>query len=1115
MNLQTLCLSLVKRGTMIKTLLVMKFTVLFFLAICLQAGAVGYSQTVTMSLKNAPLQKVFMEINRQTGFQFFYKDELLDKAGHVDITVKETPLRQVLDICFAKLPISYAIVENTIVIKQKLPQPEPVVIPFLEIKGKVLNEKGEPMAGVSVLNKRNGKGTSTNTEGNFTISAEKGDVLEISYVGYKKQSVKLSDDVNISVQMQVEIAEMSDIVVVGYGEIAKKDVTGAVSSIISTEVNKVVVTNFEAALVGRAPGVHVVKSSGAPGAIATIRIRGGTSAIGSNEPLYVIDGIPVETGDGFGNDAYSNDSRNKLSPLAAINPADIARIDILKDASSAAIYGSRAANGVVIVTTKRGQKGDKPNITLDYKRSSDQFVNTFQMLNAAQYHSVVRTAYQNVGAALPVNLIAYPDANTDWVSQITRKAPTDNMNVSINGGTPSGNTLYSFSGSLTKQLGVIDHTDYKRQTLRASMTTLLLNKLRFGTNINLAFNENNGSATSQYYVLSQYRPDVPIIDARGNYGASPDSVQSNPVARLRQPAIMKNQSVMASFFGEMEIIKGLWLRSSIAATVNKGSNERYTPSTDVFEIRNGRKGSRTDYTNTSNSRIFENTLSYVRRFNANNVNLVGGASYTQTKNNFTSINSTNFQDDNVLNNLGSAGSIQTYTSGGGISGLSSYFLRTNYNFDSRYYITFTGRADHSTKFGPNNRWGYFPSGALAWRISRERFMDVAPFVQDLHLRVSYGKTGSANFSDFQYATFFGSGSFYFGNNGAIANTVPNPDIRWETTYQFDAALEYNLFSNKLRGSIGYFEKKTKDMILNRQIIRETGGTTQYANMGDFLNKGWEIELGSDVVNQKNFAYYTDLNLTRYRGKVLKLNGGSYLNLREGESIGYFTGYRVAGIFQSQQEIDALNAKSPTKIYQSASTKPGDFMFVDINGDGQVNTADISVIGRSEPDFYGGWNNIVRYKNLELTAFFNFTIGNSLYNSGTRNLIFFSTNTSNYSTRILDTWSADNTSAKLPRLAFNDPNRNSRDSDFFIEKASFFKLKNVELAYTLRNNNLLKKILLTNVRAYTSLSNVFVITKYSGIDPEVNSNPAGNFSQGVDNNVYPVTRTFTVGLTANF
>ena len=1067
---------------------------------------------VTIRYNYASLSNCLKQLQAMSGVSISFNES--DVARYIinDLNFQETSVEQIITRLLQNTSLQFREVNNGLVIfsrTRSVSKP----LQSKKIKGIVKEEDGRPVAGASVQVKGSFRGVYTGSDGQFEVNVPEGKgVLQISSTGFEAQSVAAVDSM-VTIILKKDNKQLESVVVVGYGQVNKKDVTGSVSSVKGDELNKMNSSNFDAMLTGRAAGVHVVKSSGAPGAVASIRIRGGTSAVGNNEPLYVIDGIPVELGDGFGNAAYQNDSRNKISPLASINSEDIESIDILKDASATAIYGSRGANGVVIVTTKRGRRGDKPNITFDVNSAADKFVKQYNMLNAEQYHNLVKSAYPS----LPASYIAYPsmpDANTNWVDEAIRTSYSNNVYLNINGGSPTGNTLYSFSGGLTKQEGPIRHTDFSRQNLKASLETTLFDRLRFGTNINFSLNENNGRGNGQYYLIARYRPDVPVYDLKGNYGASPDSVTSNPVARMRQPNKVRSQMVMASFFGEVELIKGLLFRSTFSATTTKGTSEEYTPSTDVFEIRNKRKGSRADFINSGSSRIFDNTLTYNQRYGDHAINAVAGASWSLTKSTFTNLNTTSFVDDEVLNDIGSANSMQSFTSGGAISGLASYFLRANYNFAGKYYVTFTGRADHSTKFSPVNRWGYFPSGALAWRISREDFMLGSKLFNDLKLRVSYGKTGSANFADFQYSTFFKSGNYYGGNNAVAVNTIPNPDIRWEATYQLDAALDFNMLNNRLRGSLGYFRKVTHDLILDREIIRETGGRTQPANLGDFLNQGWEFQIGSDVVNNNKFAYLVDVNITRYRSKVLKLNSGSYLNMKEGQPIGHFTGWKVAGIFQDQAEIDALNAKAPGGTYQSNNTRPGDFKFVDANGDGVINDDDEVVLGKSEPDFYGGWNNIFRFKNLEISALFNYSFGNRVDNTGYKSMVIFTNNNSNYSDQILGAWTPENPGARLPRAVVNDPNRNNRDSDYFIEKASFFKLKNVQVSYLIRNN-LLRSVFVSGIRVYGSVSNVFVFTQYKGLDPEVNTAPSNNFSQGTDSNIYPLTRTFTLGLTANF
>lgn len=1087
------------------------------LLILLGFGQLALAQTirekrVTIRYNYESLSKCLKELQAKSGVSISFNENDVARYTINDLSFQETTVEQIITKLLQNTSLQFREVNNGLVIFSRTISVDKGQKSKM-VKGEVKDEDGKPIVGVSVQVRGSFRGVYTGNEGKFELSLPDGkNMLQFSSAGYEAKDVVAVED-QLNIILKKDNKQLESVVVVGYGQVNKKDVTGSVSSMKGDELNKMNTANFDAMLTGRAAGVHVVKSTGAPGAAASIRIRGGTSAVGTNEPLYVIDGIPMEMGDGFGNQAYQTDTRNKISPLANINPNDIESIDILKDASATAIYGSRGANGVVMITTKKGRKGDKPNITFDLNSSMDRFVKEYPMMNADEYHNVVSKAYANNGTT-PGNFNPYPGANTDWKKEALRTGYFNDVYLNVSGGSPNGNTIYSFSGGLTRQDGPIRNTDFERQNLRASLETTLFDKLRFGTNINFSLNEINGTGTGQYYLLTRYRPDIPVYDSKGNYGASPDSVTSNPVARMRQLNKMKSQGVQTSFFGEIEIIKGLLFRSTFSATTTKGTREEYTPSTDVFEVFNRRRGSRTDYINSGTSRIFDNTLTYNQRFGDNAINAVAGTSHSLVRSEFTSLNSTTFLDDEVLNNVGSAGSMQTYSSGGFISGLASYFLRANYNYGGKYYATFTGRADNSTKFGPSNRWGYFPSGALAWRISREDFMLGNKFISDLKLRVSYGKTGSANFADFQYSTFFRSGNYYGGNNAVAVNTIPNPDIRWETTNLLDAAIDFNMFNNKLRGSIGYFRKVTHDLILEKDIIRETGGMKQSANLGDFLNKGWEFQIGSDVVNKKDFAYLVDFNITSYRSKVLKLNEGTYLNMKEGQPIGYFQGYKVAHIFRNKEEIDALNAKSPTGVYQSAKTSPGDFMFVDVNGDGRITTDDISILGKSEPDFYGGWNNIFRYKNLEITAFFNFTYGNRLNNTGYKDLVVFGNNNNNYSTRILAAWTPENPNAVLPRLVATDPNQNGRASDYFIEDASFFKLKNIQASYLVKSN-LLRRFYLSSIRVYGSVSNVFVLTGYKGLDPEVNTAPSNNFSQGYDSNVYPLTRTFTIGLTANF
>jgi len=1080
----------------------------------LQTYAQSYLQKqTTINFSYETVASCLKKLQIKSAVNISYNESDVKKYSVNTLTFTDAGITAILDQLLKNTDLQYRTMNDGIVIFLKADIAANAAM--RTISGTVNNSKEKaPVPGASILVKGTTRGTATNENGEFTIKvpADK-NILVVSAIGMLSRELVITGE-TMNVQLSEDARTLGSIVVVGYGQVNKSDLTGSVSSIKTDDLKKMNSTSFDAALAGRTAGVNAVKATGAPGAVASIRIRGGTSVYGNNEPLYVIDGVPVEIGNGQGNAQYANDVYRQISPLASINPEDIESMDILKDASAAAIYGSRAANGVVIITTKRGRSGPKADISVGYTASAENFAKKYTMLNGPEFLQVMQTAYKNADRPTPKDSVLYPGASTDWQHLLTRTAMTNNIYLNINGGSNNGNTLYSVSGSVTDQAGVIKKTGFKRYNLRSRLETTLFDRLRLGTNINYSIMETTAGNT--YYNVTRYRPDIPPYDSLGRYGTTPDSSQANPVSQLNRTNRQRSQNMMMSFFAEVEILKGLRWRSDLSYNIIKGDMLNYTPSSDVFEIRNGRTGSREDYINNSSSRIFDNTLSYLKSIGSHNLNTVAGMSFQQSKTDFTNIKSNNFSDDESLNHLGGASILNTWTSGGTISGLQSYFLRVNYNFAGKYYFTFTGRADESTKFSPGNRWAFFPSAALAYRLSEAGFMKSVSWLEDLKLRVSLGKTGSANFSDFQYTTLFTSGSFYARKNGMTVNDVPNPDIRWESTNQLDAAMDFSMFKSKLRGTIGYFRKFTRDMILYRNITMETGARHQYYNVGDFSNRGWEVQIGSDVIRRRNFSYITDVNITRIRSRVEKLNGGFDLAgvLVEGQSMGYFEGYKTAGIFQSQQEIDDLNKTAPEGFYQSAKTAPGDLKFVDVNGDGRITDADRGIIGKAEPDFYGGWNNIVRIGKWEITAFFNFSIGNSLYNNGRKTVMLFTNNTANYARDILtNTWSASNKSGSLPRLVNGDPNDNGRDSDFFIEKAGFFKLKNLQIAY-LFNTPALNRVRISNIRVFVTGGNLFTFTPYKGLDPEVNTAPASNFTQGYDSNIYPLTRSFTAGINVN-
>lgn len=999
------------------------------------------------------------------------------------------------------------------------------------VSGFVRDSQGVGLSGVTVLVENPSldfkRTTSSGDDGLFSMQQlpeGTGYRFTFSSIGFQPKVlsgyvVGAGDKLSLVVELEEEQSVLEE-VLVGYGSVKKKDVTGSVAQVDVDEMQKQPAFSLDVALAGRVPGVMVAKSSGAPGADAAIRIRGASSVFGINEPLYVIDGVPIQIGQGMGDSDYRSSRSFQLSPLAAINPADIASIDILKDASGTAIYGSRGANGVVLVTTKRGQGGRKPALSLSYHAMVDEFVNDFEMLSAPELLTVATEAYANAGIQMPDDFLIYPDANTDWRKLVTRNSYSDSWNLSLGGGSPDGQTVYSFSASTTDQRGVIKGSDIKRYNLRGNIEAEVVKSVKAGVNVNYSRSNTNGLSNTFYYNIVTYRPDIPVLDPNGNYAVTPDSVQANPVAKTTYTNSLKNDNLLLSVFGELRPFTFLRLRSTLS--YNQTANEivNYTPSYDPFEIRNGRKGSRDDINYGFKSLIFDNTATFDKFFGKHYLNAMLGASFTGDKLDNLNIESVNFPDDHVLNNLGSAGAIQRYVTGGSVSGLESYFARANYNFNSRLYLTFTARMDKSTKFGPNNQWGFFPSGALAWRLSDELFMAEVDWLSDLKVRASTGKTGSANLGDFLYSTFFSTGadySFHNGQNGVTTNTVPNPSIRWESTRQTDVGLDFALFNNRLRGAVDLYWKYTSDLLLDVDIPFETGSNSQIMNVGDISNRGIEFVIGGDVIAKKHFTYTADLNFSRNRGRLEKLNSGSATalnNFKEGDDLGSIFGYQQAGLFRSVEEISTLNAQSPNGFYQSARTAPGDLKFVDQNGDGYISSSDIVKLGSIEPKFFGGFNNVVRYKGLEASVLFYFAYGQLLHNAAKGSLGIYNTD-KNYDRSVLDAWSEANPDSDHPRNIRNDPNNNGRTSDYLVQDASFFKLKNLQIAYYL-DPALWIRNQVNRVKVFAGVSNLFILTGYDGVDPEVSTTTGGGLvAGGYDAGTYPSTRTFNFGINVNF
>jgi TonB-linked SusC/RagA family outer membrane protein len=1108
---------------------IMRLTTIILTIAIMQVNAAGFAQNFTFKKNGVALKEVFSEIRKQTGYDVIWQPDKVDALQKINVNVTNIPIADALQKMLGAKGLEFNIKAQTIFIvprQQSVLQLLTELFTSVDLKGHVQDDKGNALAGATVTVKGTKRSVLSGAGGDFMITdLDEHAVLLVSYIGYKPAEIVLSGQNNLQVVLLEDPERLDPVVVVGYGTTKRKDLVGSVASIKGEDMRRQVATNFTQALVGAAAGVQVSRPNGTPGAGASIRIRGISTVMGVNEPLYVIDGIPVQLYNGGGADALrSTPSSGLMDPLAGIDLNDIENIEILKDATASAIYGSRAANGVVIVTTKRGKAGDKPVFTFSYDASVDQQYKFHEMLSGPEYVKFMQDTYAAGGAKIPD--VTFPGTgDTDWQRAISQTGLVQNMNIGLIGASKEGNTSYGFSSGMTDQKGILINSGFKRYSVRANVESKVFSLFKVGTNLNFSSSTQNGVSSRVYTVLgvASYRPDIPVTNPDGSYAN--DGSSDNPVALRQSTDVNQSQRLLASIYAELEILPGLKLRSALSYDINRNKGFQYNPSWLLSESQQNRKGSRTDRDFNYNNRIFDNTLTYTKALGKHHIDAVTGASWTLNRSDMNSLSSVNFPNDDVLNNLGSAGSVSAYSSAGDNSGLESFFLRTNYNYDGRYYLSLTGRADNSTKFGPRNQWGYFPSVGLAWRFSHEQFMQQFAFIDDAKLRLTTGKTGSSAFGTFGFLTLFNTGYFYNNINGLRANPnagQPNPDIHWESTTQTDAALELSFLKSRLRASVNYYSKYTKGLITGPSIPVSSGYTFQTQNIGDVSNRGWEFSLAAVPVAGADFSWNSDFNITFNKNKVEKTYGtalyGSVV-ITEGLPLNGIKGYRTNGIYQNQAEIDQLNAAAriktgnPGVFYQTSQTAPGDLRYVDVNGDGIINATDSQIIGYSQnPKYFGGWNNTFRYKKLDLSALFQYDVGSKLQRE--QNYDSFKGYTSNVSRVVLNGWTPQNPNNTQPRNAISGPAQNIATTiDRFTDDASYLRFKSIQLGYSFENG-LLKKMFVQQIRVFAGMTNLVTWTNYKGLDPESNSENSF-IDHGRDTATYPQARSVTFGFNFKF
>ncbi len=947
-------------------------------------------------------------------------------------------------------------------------------------------ETGETMPGVTVIVKSNpSNGTITNPDGTYNLEVgEDARFLVFSFVGMNSVEKAIENRTQIDVAMQSDTKSLDEVVVVGYGTESKRLLTSSVSDVSLRELEEVPTANIDEALQGKTAGVRINSNSGTPGGGISVRVRGLSSISAGNTPLYVVDGIPIITGD-LGQVGFSGQNIDALSNLS---PNDIESISILKDASAAAIYGARATNGVVLITTKQG-RSEKTKINARVSLGAEQMWNKPELLNSQQW-----LEYQNdlTGNNINPNV---DTTNTDWVDEVTQIAPVANYDISASGG--NNKTKYYLSGNYFTRKGIVKSTSFNRLSGRMNLDHRPNEKVHFGAKLSLSGSENNRvegdqSLHAPLAVAISLPPTYPIYNSEGEYDQS--GPYANPVPIIKEATNVANSfRTLGNIFMDYEIVDDLIFKTKWGLDYYMLNEHSYDPPT----TRQGAQTNGMGFETFSKSTNFtsNNVLTYAKKYGENDFNGLLGYSFEKYKSISSYIMGVEFPHE-YLEYMESASTIQDASADYDETGTNSFFGRFKYNYKYKYLLNITGRYDGSSRFGENNKYGFFPGASVGWRISEESFMKDIKAVSELKLKGGFGVTGNDRIGQFRSIALYTAAN-YGGEAGIIPVQIANPNLKWETTYQSDIGLTAGFLKDKITVDISYYYKKTKDILLDRPIPSSSGFSVISDNIGEMLNQGVEFTLNAEII--KN-TWSLNFNISHNENKVLKLYndqpienlGRGNQRIAEGEVISHFYGYNALGVDPST----------------------GYMVFEDINGDGQITEADKTIIGDPHPDFMGGLTNTFNYKQFELNVLFQFSYGNDIFNATRIYTESLGITGDNQSTAILDRWQNVGDETDIP-LATSTPNPvtklyNNEVSSRFVEDGSYIRLKTLSLGYNFKSD-LLNKINVRSLKIYFSAKNLLTFTSYSGLDPEVNYAGNDDVVMGVEFFTYPSVRTFTFGI----
>jgi TonB-dependent starch-binding outer membrane protein SusC len=1099
-----------------KSLRLMKLTFLFLVVGLMQLSASVYSQSTKLSLdmRNAKVAEVLDAIESQSEFRFAYSPGYIDLNREVTVDIREKTIDESLKVVFAGTNVEFGVFDRHILLYPESLNPgtESIVSHATgaqqrTVSGTATDESGEPLPGVTVLIKGTTQGTVTNSDGNYSLPNIPEDAtLQFSFVGMLTQEIEVGNQTTINVQMEADAIGIEEVVAIGYGTMRKSDLTGSVAQVKTEDLEAVPAYNMEQALKGRSAGVVVRQNSGAPGSRTEIRIRGGNSMIGNKEPLYVVDGFPI-TGD-----------------ISFLNPSDIESVDILKDASATAIYGARGANGVVMITSKRGKSGQQSRIEVNSITGLQMEANRYDMLDAKQYAEVANEYLRNSGQEPYFNLNEVQNPGTNWQDLVLRNALLTNHTITFSGSTDKSN--FSLSGNYYDQEGLIKYSDAKKGSLRLNLDHEFNKIISLGVNLNLSRQERNihgvdntvlgqsvlSGALAAPPTLTPYDENGNILRIGSEYMFH-RSDASNPLIYFPP---YKNRSLSNTVIGNLALnvafTDELSLKSLFGLEYENGFGDRFSPI--IFP---NDRGSGSQSYKFQNSVLIENVLTYKKTISEkHDLNLIGGYTYQTFMNSGFGIGVSGFSNNTTENyNLGAAETIGNPSSGFSEWTLASWLGRVNYSFDNKYMLTASIRADGSSRFGANNKWGIFPSGAVAWRISEESFMENINTINSLKLRASYGVTGNTAIHPYESLNRLGSVKYVYGNQteqiGFVPLGIPNPDLKWESTAQIDVGFDLSMLDNRFRVTFDYYKKNTSDLLSAVVLPPSSGFSTSIENIGEIENQGLELSIGADILRNE-FKWDASASISGNKNKIVKLADGADIMgnrihifdrvtiAREGEPLQSFFGYRENGLDEQ-----------------------GNIKIVDLNNDGEITPLDNTIIGNPFPDFIFGFNSNFYYKQFELNFFIEGVYGNDIWwGTAGSHLNSFASNVNQFAELWGNYWTEENpdANAKYPKI---QPSNRSMNTDRYVKDGSYLRLKSLRFAYNIPTD---KVSWLGETQIFISGTNLLTITNYPGIDPDVNSLgsdsqgigdrfSSGFLNLGIDMGSYPVSKVYSLGLKLNF